>query len=1058
MVKRLLALSLVIVLIFGFIGEAQSQSKSKSKARARIDSAILQVIESVVKRQGSSYQTARALGVPFDGNAITINVVFNTRSAFGASAAPLSSAVVQAFGSTNIIAAQSRSFLRLKIPISLLPLVETLTQLIPNIAYIRPPLVPQTLAISEGVSLIGADQLHNNGNLGQGVKIAVIDLGFAGLSSAKARGELPNNVITRDFTGTGLESSTRHGTAVAEILHDVAPNAQLYLMKIGDEIDLENAVAEAMSQGIRIINHSVGWFNTSYYDGTGAIANIIQPALSAGVLWVNSAGNYGQRHFKGLFRDSDGDGWTEFSGNDESIDIRANAGETIQLYLTWRDWPFTAQDYDLVLLNAGGAQVAISDKTQNGAQQPTESLRYFVPATGNYRVQVKAFSANAPKELTLFSLFHNIEHAVARSSLVTPADMNGVLSVAAIRKENWNTGTVAPYSSRGPTNDGRAKPDISGPDNVATTAMGTFEGTSAAAPHVAGAAALLMSQNTGMSALQAGARLRATAASVGSPTAAGSGRVQLTAPVIGRPDLTISNTDFTPRTPNIGDLLQYEITVRNQGNAAASAFTVRLQDQGGTEQRTVSSLAAGASTVVTFSRRLNTGADTISVTVDAANQVAESNENNNTTQFQVRGQTPAPPSPPPSQAPQGTIRTDKAVYQIGESLRLDFSTNARAYAYIYNVDAAGKVSQIFPNVFSPNNLINSGTHSLPDGNYRFTVTGPLGAESLHLLLSLSPVNLGVDGLQNNRFTDAATFSNELQSRARNQLGAGKWSTTFSTLQIGTQAPTPTPIPTPTPPANQRPLSQFSFNPTRPAVGATVIFDASSSRDPDGQIVDYRWDFNSDGRVDAIGVRVSVRFNSARNYQTRLTVKDNQGQSTSSTQIVPVGQGGSVAAPTPSPVPPPTSSSAGFYIDAQSQNQLLIRVQGQSNWFSQNHAFKIILDTNGAFTSVNGQSSGQKHLELSGTVNANATTFLIKFSNSASEIRFELQLDFSGNGSLQRTTSAVFLGTASKHPQANPFLLMFNRGGFAFNSALRVCRFLVDRPGFRFTLCANYNTI
>jgi len=59
----------------------------------------------------------------------------------------------------------------------------------------------------------------------------------------------------------------------------------------------------------------------------------------------------------------------------------------------------------------------------------------------------------------------------------------------------WQNDKLEDFSSRGPTNDGRIKPDVTSPDGVSTWIYypGFFTGTSASTPHTAGAAALLLS-------------------------------------------------------------------------------------------------------------------------------------------------------------------------------------------------------------------------------------------------------------------------------------------------------------------------------------------------------------------------------------------------------------------------------------------------------------------------------------------------------------------------------------------------------------------------------------
>ena len=66
----------------------------------------------------------------------------------------------------------------------------------------------------------------------------------------------------------------------------MAPSAQLFLICVESEVGLANAVGYAKANGITIVNHSVGWFNTSRGDGTGGagtpdaiVADISMPKL-----------------------------------------------------------------------------------------------------------------------------------------------------------------------------------------------------------------------------------------------------------------------------------------------------------------------------------------------------------------------------------------------------------------------------------------------------------------------------------------------------------------------------------------------------------------------------------------------------------------------------------------------------------------------------------------------------------------------------------------------------------------------------------------------------------
>ena len=102
--------------------------------------------------------------------------------------------------------------------------------------------------------------------------------------------------------------------------------------------------------------------------------------------------------------------------------------------------------------------------------------------------------------LDLFGKNTDLENVGAGSSpaysISKPGDANGAFTVGAV---NYKDDKLEPYSGQGPTFDGRRKPDIAGLARVSTAAYKgePFFGTSAAAPHVSGAAALVFGAQQG---------------------------------------------------------------------------------------------------------------------------------------------------------------------------------------------------------------------------------------------------------------------------------------------------------------------------------------------------------------------------------------------------------------------------------------------------------------------------------------------------------------------------------------------------------------------------------
>lgn len=383
---------------------------------------------------------------------------------------------------------------------------------------------------SEGDVAHQADDARAIGFNGAGINIGVLSDGVDSLAARQATLDLPA-VLT---VLAGQAGSGDEGTAMLEIVHDLAPGANLfYATGRGGQATMAANIVALQAAGCDIIIDDLTYFSEGVFQD-GVIAQAVNTVTAAGALYFSSAGNSGNLNdgTSGVWEgDFVASGTTitgvtgtlhDFGGGAVTNTLTANGGGTRPITLKWSD-PLSGSgnDYDLYILN--GAQTAVlcaATNDQDGDDDPFESCP-IQPAGSQI---VIARTSGVDRALHLNTTRGRLANGTAGQTYGHNAGEN-TISTAAVPVSTaggaeFTGGAANPvetYSSDGPrrifynpngsvitannvlfaSNGGRLlnKVDLAAADCVRTTTPGfmPFCGTSAAAPHAGAVAAIIWS-------------------------------------------------------------------------------------------------------------------------------------------------------------------------------------------------------------------------------------------------------------------------------------------------------------------------------------------------------------------------------------------------------------------------------------------------------------------------------------------------------------------------------------------------------------------------------------
>ena len=366
---------------------------------------------------------------------------------------------------------------------------------------------------------------------GTGVGIGVLSDGIGWLIGRQESGDLPGSVVI--LPGQAGADFFTEGTAMLEIVHDLAPGAHLYFATaFGSPAQFAANIEALCDAGADVIVDDVIWLAEGVFQDD-VVTKGVNAAVEKGCFFFSAAGNAGNLNdgTAGVWEGDFADVGDDLQIDDMSVGDQHEFAEGVSanritdvadIYLLkWAD-PLgaSANDYDLYLLDESRMKVVRASTTaQDGEQDPLESFTRSDEDVDRHLVVVRA--AGEARYIRLNAFRGELEHATAGQTFGHPAAENAI-GVAAVDAHGagGNEGVfdgseaVETFSSDGPRRmffqpDGTPltpgdfssaggevldKPDIAAADNVSTSTPGfaMFQGTSAAAPHAAAIAALMV--------------------------------------------------------------------------------------------------------------------------------------------------------------------------------------------------------------------------------------------------------------------------------------------------------------------------------------------------------------------------------------------------------------------------------------------------------------------------------------------------------------------------------------------------------------------------------------